>query len=474
MLTRNRSPDAGSATACRLAGRCVWSGILTAMLLAVAACGGGGSGGPSSTAATTPPVSTPPPSPPPPAGVGSATVQVTTTSGTPISAVSVALNGSNGGRTATTDADGKAQFTDLIVGEGSAVTWLPGYRGAQGRFSVTRNSNTNVKLVLEKVAEATVVLLATRPVASNDGRTLTVDLDLAVLDSNGAALETLTASDFELDGVCDWYTCVAGPDGRSTGSYGAQVADAIFMPVPARARPAIAAAVLLDQSAEVALTDPTGLRLEAVSNFFASITPPDTVTFGTYQGVPATPALTTYGGFTSDTASFRATISDLAGRELGTNPFYGAIADMIAFTAANTAAGSTELQRSVVAVTMGNGEISECGDAAACWQAMLAAAETGRAAGVSVVAVGPELSYAFQIATRTGGASALVEHPTQLPVIFSALGSIVARSLPYNRVRMALDGGKPGVFLPGGYLLGYLNIHVGPSATISWYVAFPI
>ena len=169
-------------------------------------------------------------------------------------------------------------------------------------------------------------------------------------------------------------------------------------------RSAIAAAVLLDQSADMAAFDPTGLRFEAVTSYFESVTPPDAVTLGTYQGVPSTAVLTTYGDFTSDTEGLRTAVNALAGQERGTNPLYTAITDMIAYTATHAPSGSNERQRSVVAVST---EPTVGGDACthleSCRRAMLAAAEAGRAAGVALVSIGRGYAPpACEIAKRTG------------------------------------------------------------------------
>ncbi len=80
---------------------------------------------------------------------------------------------------------------------------------------------------------------------------------------------------------------------------------------------------------------------------------------------------------------------------------------------------------------------------------MLAAAEAARAAGVTVVAIGQESSAAFEIAVRTGGATALVQDPVRFPIVFHALNSSIGHALPLTRVRIELDAGQPGVLVPG-------------------------
>jgi len=328
-------------------------------------------------------------------------------------------------------------------------------------------------MTVMRLAEATPVVLAATAVPSNGGATLTVDLDVAVLDGNGSSLETLTASDFKLVGCDDtWAPCVI--DGNLAwvyyGSYNASTSDSTFVPVPVTARPTIAAAILLEQSARMAIFDANGTRIEAVRTFFDSITPPDSVTLASFQGSPGTPALTTYGGFTSDGSAFHATLDSLAGRESGTNPIYNAIGDMIAFTAANTAAGSSALQRSVVVVNSDAEPDADCG-ARTCQQTLSDDMATARSTGISVIAVGPWFSSSL-IAVNTGGAIVSVRHPTQLQVVFGSLGKIVGQTLAHNRVHVVLQASEPGTFIQGRYALATLSIRVGTDTDA--YMDFPI
>jgi hypothetical protein len=362
----------------------------------------------------------------------------------------------------TTDSNGEVTFHGLPAGDGSAVLWGSGYHGAGRRLTVADGSVTKVTVTLEHVTEATPVVLATHPVASNDGMNLTVDVDIAVLDENGRARETLTAADFALLGGCDWGWCIVDANGTDTNRYyNARVIDATFQPLSTQVRPTIAAAILLDQSDYMAEFDRAGTRLQAVNGFLESVTSPDTVALGSFQGIAATPTLTTYGGFTSDAASLGAAVRALAGRERGTSPLHAALSEMIAFTAANTPAGSSTLQRSVIAVTSA-WPTEECTTAATCWQAKRTVTAVAQASGVSVTAIGAD-GPAAELAARTQGAFVNVGDPAQLPVVFNALGSIVGRSLAYTRVRIELDSGQPGTFLPGRTVQGYLQLRIGPD-----------
>jgi hypothetical protein len=234
----------------------------------------------------------------------------------------------------------------------------------------------------------------------------------------------------------------------------------------------VAAAILLDQSAETAVFDPSGIRLQAVNGFLESVTAPDTVALGSYQGAAALPALTTYGGFTSDAAGLGSSLHALAGQERGTSPLYVALREMIAFTAANTPAGSSNFQRSVVAVT-NNWPLTECQSAATCWQAKVDVTAAARANGLSVIAIGAD-GPAAEIAAQSQGAFAFVSYPAQLPVVFKQLGSIIGRSQAYTRVRIELDSGQAGSFLPGRTVQGYLQVRIAPDTYLMWYQTIPL
>ena len=145
---------------------------------------------------------------------------------------------------------------------------------------------------------------------------------------------------------------------------------------------------------------------------------------------------------------------------------------MITFTAANTPAGSSKLRRSVIVVT-NSWPTDECPDARVCQRAKQAIAGAAQASDISVIAIGTD-GPAAEIAARTKGAFAYVQDPAQLPVVFHALGSIVSRNVAYNRVRLELDAGQPGTFLPGRTVGGYLVVAIGPNTHLMWWLAFPI
>jgi hypothetical protein len=458
MLTLSHGSGTRTATSCGTVARKTRSGILILLAFALTACGGGGGGGNSAQSASNP------------KATGTVEVQVITTAGAPLAGASVQLWDGWGGRNGTTAADGQVRFDGVGAGRdgASASVHMAGYRGKASFFTVAPGSVTSVTVPLVSYSVATTVVLGAHPVIANDGRTLILDLDLAVLDANGTPWESLTASDFGLKCIPDpdYFGCGVDSTGQpvTDNYYSASVDAASFSFVPAQTRPTLATAVLLDQSVATGYGfDPSGLRLLAVSDFLTSVTPPDSVALGTYQGTPGTTTTTTYGGFTADTADLRAVVGTLAGKEGGGGGYLlSAVTDMIAFTAANTAAGSSEFQRSVVVVTNTWGSGGWCAGSTEC----RAAVDASHAAGIPVVAIAEKDTAAIDVAAHSGGAYALLEDPVQLLPVFRALDSIVGHSLAHNRVRFQLESGRPGVFVTGGTVYGLLGINGSPGGIV--------
>ena len=445
--------------------------------LALAACGG--CSGPT-TDPPAPPV-TGTPSTPPAQSKGTVVIQVTTTTGSPVPDIGVAINGGFDGLGAKTDANGEARFTTVPAGEASINTWGDGYHSAMRRFSVVGDAVTVVPIVVESVTEAIPVLLAARTATSSDGSTMVLELDVAVLDERGVARETLTSADFGLDGACGWYGCVVNADGTIAGfSYSARVEGADLVPISTATRPALATAVLLDQSKNMAAFDPAGLRVSELQSFLGSITAPDSVTLGSYYdsavaGEASRPEVTTYGPFTSDTADLQAKVASLPGQETGRNTIAattGAIAQLVQFSSSQAAGAPSGTRRSVVAIDTQLSDEQSCYPCE-CQVQCSDAVGAAREADISVVAIGKEYSYALELATRTSGAGVQIIVPEQLPPVFRGLESILSGSLAYNHIRLVLDT-APGGLQPGRLVTGYLMIRIGPNTELMPYITVPI
>lgn len=458
---------------------------LAGLTVVLSACGGATGGSPANgpQPSQSPGLVSPPAAGP---GVGSVTVHVTTSAGTPLPGIEVVLNGGFDGLIAVTDAAGYARFADLPASDAHASVWARGYHAADSRLVVTPDTDTDLTLILEQATAATPVVLGTHAVPASDGMSLTVDVDIAVLDENGRAIQTLTAAEFSVSGSdCAFMWCVSDETGYPllTGGYAANVAAAGFSwhSSAAPSSPPMSAALLLEQDSVMADFDPDRLRLGAVNAFLESVMPPGTVSPASYRGKPPEPVLTTYGPFTSDAAQFRAVIDGLAGQEAGQNPLYEALTDMLRFTAEHAPGGTDDPARALVLVA-GGGSWPDDGCLVG-WtcahEARLAVATSARALGFPIVAIGGS-EPAADIAARTGGAFVAVNDPLQYRVVLGSLGPVVGRTLDYNRVRIVLDSGAvygpldEPVFASGHTVWAFMSVRVGPSTSIWFPVVIPI
>jgi hypothetical protein len=441
--------------------------VLGSIVLGLSACGGGSSGAtsPRTTGGPAPPTSSGPDVWP-----GAVTVRVMTESGTPIPDVAVALNGSFDGRALDTDAEGWARFSNVNSGEASIHTFARGFHGARRRFIIESDTVTELSVILMRATEATPVVLGTHASPSEDGHTLTVDVDVAVLGEDGLANPTLTAADFAVaNSDCAFMWCVMDASGQPlpSGGYYAHVETEAFgwHEASTDPPPTSGTALLLEQSTRLIDFDPGRRRSTAIYTFLDSVTAPDTVSVASYHGTPQAPVLTTYGPFTSDGALFRDDVDTLSDDDASLNPTYAVLADMLSWTATQATSGPDD-PRSVVLVS---GGLSWPDDDR--HSSRLAVAETSRALGISIVAIG-EGEASGDIAARSGGPSVVVTDPEQYAVALGNLKSIVARRLGYNRVRVVLDAGavygpQTGrVFQSGHTVWAYTQAHIGPDTWV--------
>lgn len=452
--------------------RAALGGFLAAVVVAVTACGGSSS--PSSAAnPASPPANQPSPAP---VDGRAVLVRVTTSTGAPLPGVAVSLNGGFDGRSGHSDDAGWVRFDDIPAGEASVGSFASGFHGAYHRFAVASGADTDVTLILEQVTEATPVVLSSRAVAAGDGNSLTIDLDVALLDENGRAIATLTAADYQIiDSDCAFVPCGFDADfGRMPmGGYHARADDEAFRwQVSTLPTPPMAVGLLLDHSADMAAFDPAGLRFPALKAFLESTLPPDTVSLASYRGTGDGVDFTSHGPFTSDGARFVGAIEELTGREAGSNPFSCAVSDMLSLTAAQAPTGPDDPSPTVVVVTSGSAPgVAACAPEAS----LLPDALT---LGIPVVSIGGGESGAA-IAAGSGGAFVAVHQPLQFSVALRSLAPILGRTLDSNHLRFVLtpEGATPGVrvFRPGRQSVwAYLYVRIGPHTRVEIPLVMPV
>jgi hypothetical protein len=450
--------------------RAAWGGLLVAAVITLAACGDSGSstaGGSSSS-----------PDPVAGQGLGTVTVRVTTSSGTPLADVAISLNGGFDGRSARSDESGSARFADIRAGDAIASTYAPGYHAAYHRFVVAPQVDNEVTVILENAAEATPVVMNSRAVAASDGRSLTIDIDLALLDENGRAIAAFTVSDFAMiDSDCAFVPCGYDVDfgAMPMGGYRVRVDAEAFRwhALSDRPVPPMAVGLLLDQSADMAGYDPDRLRLPPVKAFLQSVLPPGTVSLATYRDTNGLGVnFQSYGGFTSDGALFIDAVDALAGQEAGGNPLDEAVSYMRFWTATNAPSGVDDPSPSVVVVTGSSWDSSSGAFGTEPF------AEYAATLDIPVVAIGGgELGAA--LAAGSGGAFVAVSDPLQFEAALGGLNRIVGRTLDYNHLRFVLSpegaSATGPVFRPGRQSVwAYVYVRIGPHTRVEVPLVIPV
>jgi Carboxypeptidase regulatory-like domain len=462
-----------------------WRGMAGTMIiglgLALTACGGGSGSTGSVAGPTTGASSTGTGAGTGTTNPGDVTVRIVTASGVPVPGAGVDLNGGFDGRSLSTDAEGYARFTGIPAGPARLHSDVGGFHDSSRRIEVVSARDTQVTLAVMAAAAATPVILGHRAVPSADGRTLTVEVDVAVLGPNGAVVPTFTAADFTpIDSDCAFRPCGIDVGGGFLPMGGYMVkpqAEAFAWSGGGTTRP-LRVGLLLDQSEAMADFDPQRLRIGGINAWLGSIVPPSAVGLATYRGLPATPVLTTYGAFTSDTADLRGVVAGLSGQEGGTNAIDRGVYDMLTYTATAAASGPDDPPRTVVLVTGGAWDFG-CHDELSCLEESESIDERSLTLGIPVTTLGGA-EIGVSIAMFTGGAAAVITDPSQYPVAMTSLDAIAGKSLGFNRVRWVLDpvGTDPArrgpVFRPGQLILTYLSVRVAPDVDLFLTIPVPI
>ncbi len=430
--------------------------VLGFMALGISACGG-------SSGTTVPAPQNPP------HGVGTVAVEIVTVSGSPVSGVEVHVSGGDHYQGKTTNANGRVQFTRVPAGNVSidAGGW-GGYHWAWREIVVNRNSTTDLTIAVVPSNEATPVVIATDAQPADDGRTLTVDVDLAILGEDGLAIPTFTAADFWISGSdCGFGMCVMGASGEPlmNGSYGAEVDASVFSwhDAPSTPPAGSATALLLEHSTRTVEYDVDGHRTGAVHAFLDSVIAPDSVAVASYRGTPQSPVVSTYGPFTSDGFLFHGDIDSLAALDAELNPLYPALEELLSWSATQTAV--SEPKSIVLVSNWGSWPDDECGNDWACrHEQRVAISDASRTLGIPVVTIGGS-DPAADIAARSGGSAVVIQDPTQYAIALGNLKPIVSRQLGFNRVRFVLNSG-PQVFASGNTVWASAQVRIAPDSRI--------
>ncbi len=445
----------------------------------VSGCGGGGGSG------------TPPPagSAGPTAAIPAPTtmtlkVRVGDVNGRAIAGASVTVTAAGTTRQATIGADGSAVFPDLPVGPVDFSASAAGF-DSPTRSSTFRptyallqrdGSNQEARLTLISSREWSVgraILLGTRMVErASDGSAMTFSVDIAVIDENSEAIQTLTAADFSVIAIdCGWggpRDCASDAAGNATGISGLFEpeggAQSFGLQPPAARRPYLVG-VLAERSADVRDWDQ---RVPALKSFFTALGGNDSASLASVQTEGGSATLKVLGLFTSNGRSYFDAIDQLA--QLAGSP--PAILDSLSETIRRTAAARDDGNRGAEAGVL---VMSEQGLSVSDIDAATALAQRLR---VRISTIGRESFGLPEISVRTGGLAAEIDDPRQLGMVFSAMDRLLAGTTPHYRMQFRIKGLKAATFVAGGNAKVRLRVRVpspipniGVNATLD--VAIP-
>jgi hypothetical protein len=430
-----------------------------ALGVVLAACGGGGGSDP--------------PKP------GALTVTLNDSYGSPVPGATVQATDGVLSRSATTNASGVAVLAaswpdgtaDVTVSGPALVTQTVSTPIASGEL-------TDVSVTVERATSAAGGSLASRsgfvPLLSRQGRALTFEVELVIVDAASEPVQNLGAADFTLvpctpDTGNDRPDCIGGGSTTADGAYVPDSAapEAFEGVAGAPARP-YAAALLLDQSGSIAKSDPTGARLFSAKAFLQSLGGDDRARLAAFASgadarVPE-PPLTVYGPFQDQASatSYFPTLDGLAPLVGGDTPLYQSLDELVRQVVADTGLPGG-ISKAVVVFT--DGDDTDCLSQTACATARAQSIQTAKQGQVRVFTIGLSSSVNAEalgeLAAATGGAMLYAESAEQLLPLYGTVGRLLSLSLPTYRLRWTVEAAAPGLLQPGSRLLGRVQVNLG-------------
>ena len=444
-----------------------WSRLLTigALCLGLAACGGGGGGGDAGGTAT--------PS-------GALRVTVSDAYGSGVAGATVQASVGAAGATGTTDAQGVALLLVSGAVGGASVsvsrdTFVPQTVAA----TIADGQLTDLKVTLERATSAAGGSLASRgtspTVTVETARRMTFEIELVIVDGNSQPINDLTSNDFVVrsctpDPDNDRIDCVRGADVGSDVAYAPTDAGTpgTFLVVPGAPAEPYAAALMLDQSGSVAVSDPTGARLYSAKAFLKGLGAGDHVLLSAFASGNAAKItdkpLTVYPPFrdattVADTPSYFSALDSLAALAAGDTPLYSAL-DLLREEIVADASLPPDIAKSVVIFT--DGDDTECSAPDACRARRQASIDAANAAGLRIFTIGLTSGVNFEalgeLANSTGGAFLFAENAEQLIPLYGSVGRLLSLSLPTYRLSWTVNA-DADVFVPGNALLGRVQVN---------------
>jgi len=428
--------------------------VAAQLAMSLAACDG------TAGSAPTPPIVSEPP--PPPAGDVSLTVRLFDVTGAPITGADVTVTVGTEQRQATSDVDGHASFLLLPPGELTLAVVATDFEPVTQTYTFNGGAQTsNVWMRATRAwAIGRAFVLGTRMVdRASNGTTLTFSADIAVIGENSQALETLTSADFSLYDIdCGWggpRDCASDAAGNATGSGGWFVADGgvqEFEYRPGATRHPWLTSVLVERSTAVVDWDE---RLPALKTLFTALGGNNLANLLSIQIEGNATTLTQLGPFTSDGSIYLDAIDQLSAAAGDQPAILSGLLESIRRAAAAASGAVPGTDPSVLVLATPWMTVTEINAATALAQRL----------GVHISTVAYD-NFGFpEMAVRTGGFVVNVPDPRQLRMVFGAIESVLAGTMPYYRMQFRIKG-SAGTFVSGGNAKLRLVIRV-PSDIIN-------
>lgn len=456
--------------------------LLAALGIGVTGCNGSSGGGLDTvgSAAGNPPRLTKPD------GRGTVVVTATDALGAPLAGAMVVIQTywTDERKQALADSNGRAEIKDVIASALSVQVLGPYSFG----FAPSRNLAAGATLAVTVAAMPTVedtggIARAWVPAGgvSGDGRTLEFSLEIVQVTTSGeywaygtdAVRVAGCTPDPDNDVPRFRPDCVAGADGFDA-SYEGSAVSVRKVDAAGHATPG-AAALLVDQSTNVVVSDPADARLFAAKYFLAlagesvrtvlaafSSDDPASGQFSLLPQKPVTVFPLESPRFTADGRSYFATVDQLGALEGGASPLFAAIDRTLDFAAADPHQGA----KALVVVT--NGRDDTCGTRSECRSVLDALVRKSKASGVAIVAVGLQDAAGTADHEALGllsqgtanGAAFWAPDPQQLTMVLGDVHSFLARSKDTLEVAFRIQSPVAGAFASGRTVIGQVSLQV--------------
>jgi hypothetical protein len=408
---------------------------------------------------------------------GSIAATVTDTFGTPVPNANVTATLEGKTVTRRTASDGTATLVGVPTGAAPVTVTATGFSNSTPQnVTVVDNTSTPVTIVLERTTQAAGGFVLSRVVGTptNNGQTIQFSVQLLVIDQNADAVVGLTADKFTL-GNCTPDTLTTGPDclravPNNDVSYTVIPATPVeFTPLPGNAASPYAAALVMDQSNSIEVSDPTDARIFAGKGFMQRLGASDRIvlsafaeTSGTNVAKIPTQPLTIYGAFTADGTSYFDDLDSLANQEGGRTPLYNSLNSMIDYVEVNAPAGIPGQRKAVVLFS--DGDDTVCADDKVCRENAIA---NSASSAVDIFTIGLSDKVNFEamaeLADRSNGVFLFADTAEQLIPIYGALGKLLSRSLATYEVTWTIQAAAPNTFVTGRSILGEIVINTASN-----------